>query len=89
MVKILKEDILLSDFNNGIILCFDGFQGYANTGYDHRNYAISFTEQCKSFVCQNGNAAEVTIWGDGTSYGCYITSSDKRLLYISIFAIGY
>ena len=77
------------DINNGLILCFDTFRGYANTTYQDRNFAISFTKRVNLFICQNGVAAKVTIWGGSTSYGCTIESNDTRLLFIYVFAIGY
>ena len=91
--KVLEVVVIIfglqSDINNGIILCFDRFQGYANKTYDGRNFAISFTKQVRPFVCQNGQAAKVTIWSGSTSYGCAVESGDTRILFISIFAIGY
>ena len=58
--------------------------------YENRNFAISFKKRVNPFICQNGYAAKVTIWGNGLiGYGCGIESTDTRLLLICVFAIGF
>lgn len=84
--------LYVSEFSNGLIICYCQYKCYAYTAYDNLQLPITFTTRYAILISQNGTPAKTTVWGNYITlahYGLTIHSDDKRELIASICAIGF